>query len=227
MDKKLLALQFADQAISLLFAWVVLVWTAGRLDWWPSWAVLVIWLIWFAAVDIIILRLNPGLLAERLLPPAGARGWDKALLSLIRLTELLRYILAGLDQRLGWTGPFPLSLQILGLLLCLAGTALFAWAMASNKFFSQVVRIQLERGHTVASSGPYAFIRHPGYAGSILLEVALSMLFASTWAILTGLACAALFIIRTAAEDKTLRAELPGYAEYTHRVRWRLLPGVW
>jgi protein-S-isoprenylcysteine O-methyltransferase Ste14 len=227
MNSKLLALYILGQIFSITAAGVAMFWSAGRVDWWAAWAVMVVWLVWFTAVDFIILRLNPDLMAERLAPPRGAKAWDSAILSANRLIELARYILAGLDQRYGWTGDFPLAAQIVALAACLLSTALFAWAMASNKFFSQVVRIQSERGHTVATGGPYRYVRHPSYVGTILFELALSTLLASWPAIIAGGASAILFILRTALEDRTLQAELAGYADYTRRVRYRLVPGIW
>ncbi len=225
--KKLVVLYVLGQIISLVAAGVFLFWSAGRVDWWPAWAVIGVWLVWFAAVDAVIFRLSPDLMAERLSPPRDAKAWDRAILSIVRLAELARYILAGLDRRHGWTDNFPLVAQIVALVVCLLGVALFARAMASNAFFSQVVRIQTDRGHTVAAGGPYRYIRHPGYAATILFELGLSVLLASWWAILAGGLCAILFIVRTALEDRTLRAELTGYEEYARRVRYRLLPGIW
>ncbi len=227
MNKKLIALYFLGQVLSLVSAGVILFWSAGRIDWWAAWAVIGVWVAWFAAIDIVILRFNPGLMAERLLPPKGAKAWDRAILSILRLTELVRYILAGLDQRYGWTKGFPLAAQFAALIVCALASALFVWAMASNTFFSQIVRIQSDRGHAVATAGPYRYVRHPGYAGMILFELALSTLLASWWAIIAGGLCAILIILRTALEDCTLQAELPGYADYARQVRYRLLPGVW
>jgi protein-S-isoprenylcysteine O-methyltransferase Ste14 len=164
---------------------------------------------------------------ERFAPPRQAKGWDRFLLSLLRLLELARYILAGLDQRYGWTDGFSLQAQLVALLVCLLCTALFAWAMASNPFFSQVVRIQTDRGHTVSTGGPYRYVRHPSYAAMVLFELALSTLLASWWAVIVGGLCSILFILRTALEDRTLQAGLPGYADYAQRVRYRLAPGIW
>jgi protein-S-isoprenylcysteine O-methyltransferase Ste14 len=186
-----------------------------------------VWLVWFTAMDIIILRFNPDLMIERLAPPKGAKTWDRTLLSILRLTELARYIIAGLDQRYGWTSGFPYTAQIAAMVICLLSSALFCWAMASNNFFSQIVRIQTDQGHLVATGGPYHYVRHPGYAGMILFELAISSLLASWWAIIAGGLCAALLILRTAFEDRTLQTELAGYADYALQVRYRLLPGIW
>jgi protein-S-isoprenylcysteine O-methyltransferase Ste14 len=102
-----------------------------------------------------------------------------------------------------------------------------AWAMACNPFFSQVVRIQSERGHTVATTGPYRYVRHPAYIGMILFEPGMSALLGSWWAIIVGVMYAILIIVRTALEDRTLQAELTGYADYARQVRYRLIPGIW
>ena len=227
MTIKNIPLHFLSDLISLVTIGGVLFWSAGRVDWWAAWAVLAVWVIWFAAMDFVLLRLSPDLMAERLSPPKDAKPWDRALVSILRLTELARYILAGLDQRYGWTGSFPLSAQMAGMSLCVLGGGLFFWAMASNGFFSQVVRIQTDRNHTVASTGPYRRVRHPGYLGMILFEVGLSTLLGSWWAILTAGLCAVLLVVRTALEDRTLQAELPGYAAYARQVRYRLIPWVW
>ena len=227
MNTKLIALYILGEILSIAGAGVALFWSAGRIDWWPAWAAIAVWLAWFTAMDILILRFNPDLMAERLAPPKGAKTWDKAILSILRLTQLVRYILAGLDQRYGWTGGFPLVAQIAALTVCILSCALFTWAMASNTFFSQIVRIQSDHGHTVATDGPYRYMRHPAYVGMILFELALSTLLASWWALIAGGLCAILLILRTALEDRTLQSELTGYVDYARQVRYRLLPGIW
>ena len=227
MNPKLIVLHFLDEILSICAVGVALFWSAGRIDWWPAWAVIAVWLAWFTAMDILIFRSNPDLLAERLSPPKGAKAWDRAILSALRLTQLARYILAGLDQRQGWTDGFPLAAQIAALTVCVLSCALFTWAMASNPFFSQIVRIQSEHGHAVATTGPYRTVRHPAYAGMILFELALATLLASWWALIASGLCAILLILRTALEDRTLRVELAGYEDYARQVRFRLLPGIW
>ncbi|MGD0707349.1 MAG: isoprenylcysteine carboxylmethyltransferase family protein [Anaerolineaceae bacterium] len=227
MSTKVIALYILDQILSIFGVGVALFWPAGRIDWWPAWAAIAVWLVWFTAMDVIILRFNPELMAERLTPPKGAKTWDKVILSILRLTQLVRYILAGLDQHYGWTGGIPLSAQIAALTVCILSCALFVWAMASNTFFSQIVRIQSDHGHAVATEGPYRYMRHPGYVGMILFEFGISTLLASWWAIIAGGLCAVLLILRTALEDRTLQAELTGYVDYARQVRYRLLPGIW
>jgi protein-S-isoprenylcysteine O-methyltransferase Ste14 len=137
------------------------------------------------------------------------------------------WIVAGLDLRLGWTKSLPLMAHLLGFVLTIAGYALFLWALDSNSFFSEGVRIQSEHGHIVAREGPYRFIRHPGYAGAILTSLATPLLLGSTPALIPAVLFSALYILRTVLEDRTLQADLPGYREYTGETPYRLLPGVW
>jgi len=226
-NKKVGALYILDQVLSVAAMGVALFWSAGRIDWWAAWAAIAVWLTFFTATDILLLRFNPELMAERLAPPKGAKTWDKAIMSIFRLMTLARYILAGLDQRYGWTVGFPIAAQLGGLVVCVLSYALLAWAMTSNAFFSQIVRIQSERGHAVVAGGPYRYVRHPGYTGMIVFELAMSTLLASWWALIASGLCAILLVLRTALEDRALQAELAGYVDYARQVRYRLLPGIW
>jgi protein-S-isoprenylcysteine O-methyltransferase Ste14 len=218
-------------AIRETLGWVVmgaaLFWPAGRLDWWQAWAALGVMAVWIVATAVVILRTNPALLAERLGPRKGAKRWDTAILSIVGLTQLARYILAGFDQRYAWTAGIPMAAQLAALVVCLLGYALVVWATAANTFFSQIVRIQSERGHRVVSGGPYRYIRHPAYIGAILYELAVPILLTSWPIMLISIANTLLFILRTALEDRTLQAELTGYPAYAQRVPYRLLPGIW
>ena len=206
---------------------VALLWSAGKIDWWPAWALIALLLAWSTATAIVILRFNPDLLAERLGPRKGAKRWDTVIMSIVGLATLVRLIVAGLDQRYGWTGGVPLAAQIAALIVSALGYALVVWATASNAFFSQIVRIQSERDHTVATGGPYRFVRHPSYVGIILFELAVPVLLASWWALIPSALNVVLLILRTALEDQTLQAELSGYADYARQRRYRLVPGIW
>jgi protein-S-isoprenylcysteine O-methyltransferase Ste14 len=137
------------------------------------------------------------------------------------------WVIAGLEVRFGWTTGMALPVHIAGLLASVLGYAIFVWAMAANAFFTEGVRIQEERGHTVATGGPYRFVRHPGYAGAILGIVAAPFLLGSWWALVPAALAAGGYVLRTAWEDRTLQDELPGYREYAQRTRYRLVPGIW
>jgi protein-S-isoprenylcysteine O-methyltransferase Ste14 len=227
MDAKLIARYAVRETMGLAVMAVALFWSAGRIEWWPALAVLAVMAAWIIATAVVILRFNPSLLAERLGPRKGAKHWDTAIMSILGLTQLARYIVAGLDQRYGWTGGFPLGAQLAALVVCILGYALVVWATASNAYFSQIVRIQTERGQTVVTGGPYHYVRHPAYLGAILYELAVSVLLASWWAFVASGLGVILLILRTMLEDRTLQVELTGYAEYAGRVRRRLLPGIW
>jgi protein-S-isoprenylcysteine O-methyltransferase Ste14 len=224
---KLLIRYSIRECLGIVIMAVALFWSAGTMNWPSAWAALAVMLAWSTATAIVILRFNPDLLAERLGPRKGAKAWDTAIMSLLGLTQLARYIVAGLDQRYGWTGGLPFAAQMAALVVCVLGYALVVWATASNAYFSQIVRIQSERGHRVATSGPYHTVRHPAYLGAILYELAVPVLLASWPALLISGLSVILLILRTALEDRTLQAELSGYTDYARQVPYRLLPGIW
>ena len=101
------------------------------------------------------------------------------------------------------------------------------WPQAVNRHFEPGVRIQSDRGQTVIDTGPYAIVRHPGYTSGSLLALSVPLCLGSWWALLPALVVVAGLAVRTPFEERTLRAELPGYTEYTQRVKWRWVPGVW
>lgn len=228
LDTRLVVRYLVREVLSLAGMGVALFWPAGRIDWWPAWAALAVMFVWIAGTAIVVLRLNPALLAERLGRRQGAKSWDAAIVSIMGLVTLVRYIVAGLDRRHGWTGGLPVAAQIAALAVCVLGNDLiFLWAIISNAYFSQIVRIQPERGQTVVTGGPYRYVRHPAYIGEILYELAVPVLLASWWAMIPSGLAAIMLVVRTTLEDRTLHAELAGYAGYARRVRYRLVPGIW
>ncbi len=202
---------------------------AGRLDWMWGWVMLGVLVAVMVAHPLIILPFHPDLLVEREKGfwHEGVKAWDKWLTTLAGGLMPLPWIIAGLDVRFGWTGPLPLGLHLAGLLVADLGYGLFLGAMGANAYFSGGVRIQAERGHTVVTGGPYRWVRHPGYLGTILVPLGAAFLLGSPWALAPAGLSAVVFIIRTWLEDRTLAAELPGYKAYTEQTRWRLLPGLW
>lgn len=157
----------------------------------------------------------------------NARPWDKFLAPMLTLGALLLLALAGLVRLVGWSAPFTLTAIITALVVIILGYLLGSWAPIENWFFSGVVRIQEDRGHRVVSTGPYRFIRHPGYAGGLWAYLATAVLLDSIWAFIPALLLVGVLILRTALEDKTLQEELQGYKEYAPKARFRLIPGVW
>jgi protein-S-isoprenylcysteine O-methyltransferase Ste14 len=158
----------------------------------------------------------------------GTKGWDKALATLYGLVSGIGPLLiAGLDMRFGWSPEIPLTFRLIALVAMVLGFALASWAMLSNVFFATTVRIQDERGHAVATGGPYQFMRHPGYAGWLLAGIATPLVLGSWWALIPAVLGGVFLVIRTALEDKTLQEELDGYREYAQKVPYRLVPSVW
>lgn len=202
--------------------------TAGTLAWPAAWAYLAIMTIALLAYAAVVVRLHPGLIEERRRPPADAKRWDRPLVAVIAgIGPVVFIVLAGLDRRFGWTPPMSVWVTTAGLLLVAAGGALTAAAVAANPFFSALVRIQRDRGHTVVERGPYRVVRHPAYIASVLHMAGTGLALGSEAALAAIAALTLLVVWRTELEDRTLRSELDGYADYARRVRFRLLPGVW
>jgi protein-S-isoprenylcysteine O-methyltransferase Ste14 len=202
---------------------------SGHWDWWEAWVYAIVSILGFAISRMLAGRRNPGLLAERarLLQHADAEAWDKVLAPLVGLGGALIPLVAGLEARLAWSPANSLPLEILALAAILAGYALGSYALIANPFFSGMVRIQSERGHQIVTSGPYRWVRHPGYAGALLTYFATPIFLDTPWAFLPAAFLTVVLVIRTNLEDRTLQQRLAGYQDYARRVRFRLLPGVW
>lgn len=203
---------------------------AWTLNWPMAWVYVAMSIVFFVASRAIVARVHPDTLAERgkMLDHADAKQWDRTLSPLVGLVgPLATYILAGLVHRYGWGADVPPWAQIAALGVYIVCYVIGSWALVANRFFSGVVRIQTERGHTVVTSGPYALVRHPGYASAAISYLAMPILLGAYWAVIPAVITIALLIVRTALEDRTLRAELPGYEDYTHTTRYRLIPGIW
>lgn len=201
---------------------------AGALDWGMGWAYIGLVVASLVATAIILIPDNPELLAERSWIHKDSKKWDKVIAFFSGLPGTIGTgIVAGLDVRFGWSPPTPLALQVGALGIATLGFTLYLWALASNRFFSAYVRIQTERGHTVATGGPYQYVRHPGYAGGILVYLTTPIVLGSLWAFIPAALSIAGSLIRTSLEDRTLQDELAGYADYARQVRYRMLPGIW
>ena len=214
----------------LLLAPGVLFLSAGTLAWPMAWAYSALLLIATLGSRLIVLRRSPDLLRERAqyTQAEGAKPWDRALVGVVALYgPILTAVVAGIDHRAAWAPSIPPAAQIMAAVLVAGGFAVSSWAMIVNRFFSAVVRIQRERGHSVVSSGPYRLIRHPAYAGGILAYLAIPVMLDAFWALIPALAVSAAIVLRTALEDRTLIEELPGYPEYAAQTRHRLVPGIW
>ena len=206
----------------ILLVAVVLFATAGRLDLPMFWLYLAV-LGGVCAASLLLI--DEDLAQERMRPggrPVGLR------LRLAFLLCIAHWAIAGLDRgRFHWSDNVPLLPRLVAIIVFATGLSLFIWAMHVNRFFSSVTRIQRERGHHLVTTGPYRWVRHPGYAGAIPATVASGIALCSWLAAAIGAIGVPLLLWRTIAEDRMLRAELPGYEAYAQSVRWRLLRGVW
>jgi protein-S-isoprenylcysteine O-methyltransferase Ste14 len=200
---------------------------AGSWAWARGWLFFLVTVAAGVVITLFLKRVNPEVVAARVNRHGGTKHWDRVLLAIFLPTVMLIPILAALDDgRFHWSH-VPWWLCVVGYVLLLAGLAGMTWAEAVNKHFEPTVRIQTDRGHTVIDTGPYALIRHPGYVAASLIFVGIALSLGSLWALIPAILSCLLLVVRTVLEDRTLRAELSGYEEYTHRVRYRLVPGVW
>jgi protein-S-isoprenylcysteine O-methyltransferase Ste14 len=189
------------------------------------------WALMAAAVlinSLCVLFWNPVLIKRRMGVRSDTKTWDKVWLAALIASFIAIGVVA--YQDLAARGPEPVSVGVtwgMGLVLFVAGWAMGTWPMTVNPFFEKTVRIQTEHDHHVIDTGPYAYVRHPGYVGFNAILIATPFLLNS---LVTAIPCAvgiATFVVRTALEDRTLQAELPGYREYAQRVRYRLVPFLW
>jgi protein-S-isoprenylcysteine O-methyltransferase Ste14 len=202
---------------------------AGTLAWPAAWIYLLEMGITSFFITTWMLRNNPALLAERMAPliQRNQKNWDKALMGTLMVLWCGWFVLMGLDAgRYGWSH-VPLWLQALGALAYPVAMYVIFLTVRANSFAAPVVKIQTERGHTVVSDGPYAIVRHPMYAGALLLLIATPLILGSWWGLALLPVIVALLATRAVLEERTLARELAGYAEYATRVRYRLIPMVW
>ncbi|MGZ6315708.1 MAG: methyltransferase family protein [Anaerolineales bacterium] len=205
----------------------ILLIASGHFDWAWAWVFLGIYLVSIAVNSAFMLHNNPDTVAERG-RASLTRDWDKTIAGWWSLMQfLLVPLVAALDLRFAWTLNIGIAWHAVGAVLFAAGLGLFGWAMITNSYFSTAVRIQSERGQTVCRTGPYAFVRHPGYTGTLLQSIGMPLLLGSWWALIPGLLAAGLMTARTMLEDRALQAELPGYADFVQDVHYRLIPGIW
>jgi protein-S-isoprenylcysteine O-methyltransferase Ste14 len=181
----------------------------------------------FATASLVgLVLVDPSLIRERIRPGPGGQDYAGVLVAVPAWAS--QHVLAGLDiGRYHWSDTVPAAVQAIGLLTMAAALAVVVWAMAVNRFFSSVIRIQTDRGHHLVTSGPYAWVRHPAYAVSPFIFVGTGLALGSWIAALLGLFMTPPIVRRTAQEDRVLRERLQGYGAYAETVRYRLLPAVW
>ena len=213
--------------ISIIAIGVAIFALAGRLDYWQGWLFFSILLIFMTGFGVFFTK-KQDLMQERVGPGSGVKWWDKIFFAIHVPLSFSVSLLAALDAgRFHWSPQLPIVLYPVTFVLILAGCCIIYWAMWTNNFFSSRVRIQTDRGHYVVTEGPYHYVRHPGYVGLIIFMPALALLLGSIYALIPAAIDIFLLIIRTYLEDITLQKELPGYADYTKQIRFRLIPCIW
>ena len=218
---------FVKSFAGIFFFILILFISAGRIDYYQGWI--------YSAMSLLGLLMNYApsnvdteLLHERSKPPKDAKQWDKLILILSAFTTIIAYVIAGLDSgRYQWSPHLQWSICLLGIVLMFIGQLLFLIAKKTNRFFSSVVRIQNDRGHNVCETGPYRFVRHPGYLGMIISWIGFPFLLGSVWSIIPIVLAIVLLLVRTSLEDRTLIKELKGYNQYIQKTRYKLVPGIW
>lgn len=199
---------------------------AGTWRWPAAWVFTGLYLAFAIPVGVWLLRTNPAFLARRLdWTKRAPKKWDRILMAGYTPVYLAVYVLSGLDLRWGWSD-VPAGLRVVAFVLVAAFFVLFVFILRENAFLSRVVEVRPEEGHRVVTTGPYAVVRHPMYAGYMVALVATPIALGSLPALVPATLLAAGIVVRTVLEDRTLHAELPGYPEYASTVRWRLLPHV-
>jgi protein-S-isoprenylcysteine O-methyltransferase Ste14 len=199
---------------------------AGRFDWGRGWLYAGL-IVGGIAVNFAAMRWkNPSLIRARIEKHDNVEPFDKLFFRISVPLSLLFFVVAGLDERYGWTSFEPPALTA-GILLHLAGMVPIVWAAMTNPFMEVAVRIQEDRGHVTVRTGPYRYVRHPMYVGLLIMFAGWPLILDSRWSAVPLAALAIAYVVRTALEDATLRRELPGYEDYTKITRYRLLPGVW
>jgi protein-S-isoprenylcysteine O-methyltransferase Ste14 len=211
---------------TLIFLLILFI-SAGRINYWQGWLYATICIL-SVLLNSFALKNKDELAAERTGIKSGTKSWDKIILGLSAVTLIITYVVAGLDSgRFQWSPIFHRGINATGVVLILSGELIFLMAQKQNKFFSSLMRIQTDRGHTVCDTGIYKIIRHPAYFGNIITALGIPLILGSLWGFIPSGASVLLTVLRTSLEDRTLINELDGYVDYASRTRYRLLPYIW
>ena len=210
-------------ALILPVLWAVFFIPAGTLAYWEAWVYLAVLLIPFAFAVLYLFKSSPALL-ERRMQTREREPAQRRLISLSLLWFILAFILPGLDRRFGWSD-VPVPVVLAADLLVLLGYGIVVLAFRENQYASRIV--QVEQGQQVITTGPYALVRHPMYLGAMLMYAASPLALGSYWALIPALLIVPILVARIIGEEKVLERDLPGYADYTQRTRYRLIPGIW
>jgi protein-S-isoprenylcysteine O-methyltransferase Ste14 len=229
MDANVSALKIISALFQLLLFPVILFGLAGDWRWTEGWMFSAIFMAMCYGTLVYLYFHDPDLLKERFGSPfqQAQKRWDKVLLSLFFVEFIVWWAIMPLDaRRFGWSPVFPLWTKAIGTLLLIVAIYIVFEAMRENTFAAPVVKMQKERGQKVISTGLYGIVRHPMYAGAVLLFFSAPLLLGSVYGLALGLVLIITIAARSVGEEAMLKNELEGYRDYTQKVKWRIIPFV-
>lgn len=227
-EKEKIGIKLVLKSISIFLVFIAITFiTAGRLDYWQGWVFNILNIL-FILITYIVLLDRKDLIKERLKPGKGMKTWDRIYYAVSTPLFFAMFIISILDAaRFNWQPTVPLTITLIAGIIYSLGQIIIIWAKKTNKFFSSVVRIQTDRKQTVCTTGPYRYVRHPGYSAGIIFTIATPPLLGSYWGLIPAFITIVTVFIRTHLEDTTLQQELSGYKQYTQKTRYRLIPYIW
>jgi len=215
-------------ALFPVFLGALLFGPANTLNWIAAWIYIIIYLGFGVILVTWMRKNNPGPLKERMaILKSSAKGWDKIIIFLATMLFITLFFIIGFDTgRYHWSCA-PIILRAIGFISIISSFILTFLVMKENTYLSRIVEIQKERGHSVITTGPYKYVRHPMYVGVIIMFFFTPLALGSIYGLIPALLLIGLIVIRTYKEDKMLHRELQGYREYAEKTPYRLLPGIW
>ncbi len=222
-----LALQTLASALSgLVFFGVLLFWPAGTVNYWQAWVFIVVFMLATMVPSIYLAVKDPEALRRRMRagPTAETRPIQRLIFCAIYVLVTALLVVSALDHRFGWS-TVPLWLVVVGDILVAAGLLLAQWVVIENRYAAATIRV--EEGQRLTTTGLYGVVRHPMYAGALIMMLGTPLALDSYWGLAVLIPSVAVLGVRIVDEEKLLTDELPGYREYLQRVRYRLIPNVW
>ena len=223
MTKKLFFQSLTKFVVGLAIVMVLLFIPAGTLSYWQAWLFIGILFVPMLIVGIALMSRNPELLRKRL-DAKEKEGEQKSVVAMSSLLFVAMFVIAGLNQRLGWW-ILPDWLVIAAAVVFLLGYAMYAEVMRENVWLSRTVEVQ--DNQQVVDTGLYGIVRHPMYSATLILFLTMPIVLASPWSFVIMLLYVPIVVKRIQNEEMVLKQELGGYKEYIQRIRYRLIPFVW
>lgn len=222
LNKKAIAglLRLVPTLAVLLF---VPVWT---FDYWQAWVFLAVFFVAILAITLYLIKKDPKLLGRRVKagPWAEKEKSQKIIQVLATIAFIVVLVFPAFDHRFSWS-PVPPYAAVAGDVLVVLGLLIVFLVFKENTYTAGVITV--EAGQKVISTGPYARVRHPMYAGALVMLLGVPLALGSWWGLLTFIPITIVIVWRLLEEEKFLLENLPGYSEYRNGVRYRLVPYIW